>query len=126
MTTGISALSGSADLSLINAVIEKPKKEDEEKAGDIFELMFQAIDDAIAQTQENLEKNINEDKKSEFNFGPPPNIIIKDASEENTNSFEFQENNNSTKELLSHFNASDSYKISNNQKQFNEILEMII
>lgn len=82
MTEGISALSGTSELSLINAVFDKSKEKDDEKSGDIFDLLFQAIDDSIAQTQEqnNAVNPIKESQKSDFNFGPPANIKIENLA----------------------------------------------
>lgn len=88
MTEGISALSGTSELSLINAVFDKSKEKDDEKSGDIFDLLFQAIDDSIAQTQEqnNAVNPIKESQKSDFNFGPPANIKIENLTYDTENS----------------------------------------
>lgn len=82
MTEGISALGGTSELSLINTVFDNSKEKDDEKSGDTFDLLFQAIDDSIAQNQEqnNAENSIKESQKSDFNFGPPANIKIENLT----------------------------------------------
>lgn len=79
MTEGISALGGMSGLSLVDAIFDKTSsKDDDKKSGDIFDLMFQAIDESLLQTQENT-NNIDTNtgnQTSDFNFGPPANITI--------------------------------------------------
>lgn len=79
MTEGISALGGMSSLSLVDVISNKTSnKEDDEKNGDIFDLMFQTIDESLNQVQDNLGKtnSASESSSADLNFGPPANITI--------------------------------------------------
>lgn len=79
MTEGISALGGMSSLSLVDVISNKTSnKEDDEKNGDIFDLMFQTIDESLNQVQDNLGKtnSTSESSSADLNFGPPANITI--------------------------------------------------
>lgn len=173
MTEGISALGGMSSLSLVDAISNKTSsKEDDEKNGDIFDLMFQTIDESLNQVQNNLGKSnsTSENSPSDLNFGPPANITIENfdySAEQNTSENitmaeptgqptggaggggkssddEENESNNpmdlnqdgtvSIDEMISYFEAQESYGSSgnsgnsNNQNtnQFEQIFDMLV
>ena len=170
MTEGISALSGMSGLSLVDAIFDKNgSKDDDKKSGDIFDLIFQTIDESLLQTQENI-NNIETNtgnQASDFNFGPPANITIEnfdysaqdsssgeefsiaeasgepkgavgkggesEEEEEDTNYNPMDLNQDGTvsiEEMLSYFEANESYNSqeqkNNSSNQFEQIFDMLV
>lgn len=91
MTEGISALGGMSSLSLVDAISNKTSsKKEDEQSSDIFDLMFQTIDESLNKVQDSLGQtsSTSASASSDLNFGPPSNITIEnfDYSAEDTTS----------------------------------------
>lgn len=102
MTGPISAVGYVSGLSLVDEVLGKPKKNDEEKV-DFVELMFQALDDINQETQ-NKNLQVNDNSTSNGKYGPPANVEFDDFNYQLEKS-----GTNFAKDLLSTINAKDSY-----------------
>ena len=103
MTGPISSVGYVSGLSLVEEVLGKPKKDDEEKV-DFVDLMLQALEDSYK--QENSGENINteETQNSNDNFGHPTNFEFNEFSQELEES-----GTNFAKDLLTKINAKGSY-----------------
>lgn len=102
MTGPISAVGYVSGLSLVDEVLGKPKKDEEEKV-DFVELMFQALDDINQETQ-NKDLPLDDNPTSNGKYGPPANIEFEEFN------YQLEKSGmNFAKDLLSTINAKGSY-----------------